>query len=63
MLLRNHCNSECHLEMGKIGNEHGFDKRDKDNNVFERNKYFLQTKDESEIIEDSVFPTVYTGAC
>lgn len=40
MLLRNHCNSEFHLEMGKIGNEHWFDKRDKDN-VFEGNKYFL----------------------
>lgn len=63
MLLRNHCNSECHLEMGKIGNEHGFDKRDKNNNVFEGNKYFLQTKDESEIVEDSVFPIVYTSAC
>ena len=49
--------------MGKIGNEHGFDKRDKDSNVFEGNKYFPQTKDESEIVEDSVFPIVYTIAC
>ena len=62
MLLRNHCSSECHLEMGEIGNEHWFGKRDKDN-VFEGNKYFLQTKDESEIVEDSVFPSIYTSAC
>lgn len=62
MLLRNHCNSECHLEMGKIGNEHWSDKRDKDN-VFEGNKYFLQTEDKSEIVEDSVFPSIYTSAC
>ena len=48
--------------MGKIGNEHWFGKRDKDN-VFEGNKYFLQTKDESEIVEDSVFPSIYTSAC